>query len=108
PPSSQELQDAAGTGTVLGSPKDKSASIAHSLDIVAKNTNTDLVYSNKMLIALQSIDSSIGSMAASVAKQVNVSGSLFDTSKLGLGTTGSKGVLGIGGHSTTKTLYDLG
>jgi hypothetical protein len=35
PTSPDDLQKAAGTGTVLGSPKDKSVSIANSLEIVA-------------------------------------------------------------------------
>lgn len=107
-PSSDDLQAGAGTGTVLGDPKTKSESIARSLEIVAANTNSDLEYSNAMLKALRSIDSSIGEMAGTVARQIQVSGSMFDTSKLKLGTSGGGGFLGIGASSTTKELWDLG
>jgi hypothetical protein len=109
PTSAEDLQAAAGTGTVLGSPKDKSASIANSLELVAANTNKDLEYSSNMLKALRSIDLSIGAMAATVAKQINVNGSLFDTSGLNIGTSSKKGFLGLfGGSTTTTSLYDLG
>ncbi len=108
-PTAGDIQDAAGTGTVLGSPKDKSASIANSLEIVAANTNKDLQYTNEMLRSLRSIDTSIAKLAGTVAQQVQLQGSLFDTSKLKLGTSGSKGFLGlIGGSTTTKSLFDLG
>jgi len=108
PTSSADLQKAAGTGTVLGSPNDKSASIANSLSLVAKNTAGDLQYSSQMLSSLKSIDASIGAMAATVAKQINVSGSLFDTTKLNIGSSGSAGFLGLFSSSTTRTLYDAG
>jgi hypothetical protein len=108
PPKPEDLQKAAGTGTVLGSPKDQSASIAHSLELVAKNTNEDLQYSNQMLSSLRSIDRSIGAMAAGIAKQINVDGSLFDTTGLNLGQTGSSGFLGLFATSKTRTLYDSG
>lgn len=108
PPSSEDLQKAAGTGTVLGSPNDKSASIAHSLDLVAKNTDGVLQYNNEMLTSLKSIDASIGAMAATVAKQINVSGSLYDTTKLNLGSSGNAGFLGLFSSSTTRSLYDAG
>lgn len=107
-PSAEDLQESAGTGTVLGDAKAKSNSIANSLEIVAQNTNRDLEYSNAMLMALRSIDTSIAKMAGTVARQIQVSGSLFDTSGLNLGTSGSGGFLGIGKKSTTRTLYDLG
>ena len=108
PTSAEDLQKAAGTGTILGSPNDKSASIAHSLDLVAKNTDGVLQYNNQMLSALKSIDASIGAMAATVAKQINVSGSLYDTTKLNLGSSGSAGFLGLFSSSTTRSLYDAG
>jgi hypothetical protein len=99
PTSPEDLQKAAGTGTVLGSPKDKSASIANSLEIIAKNSNTDLEYSNSMLKALRSIDNSIGAMATVVAQQISATGSAFDTLSLKLGTNTSGGlgtILGTG------------
>jgi hypothetical protein len=108
PTSAKDLQEQAGTGTVLGSPKDKSASIANSLELMAANSNKDLEYSNDMLKSLRSIDFSIGKLAGTIAKQIQVSGSLFDTSSLHLGTTGSSGFLGLFSSSTTKSLYDLG
>jgi hypothetical protein len=108
PTSAEDLQAAAGTGTVLGDSKAKSASIANSLEIVAANTNKDLEYSNAMLQALRNIDTSIAKMAGTVARQISVSGSLFDTSKLRLGSTGSSGFLGLFSSSTQRNLFDLG
>lgn len=108
PTSAQDLQDAAGTGTVLGDSKAKSESIANSLELVAQNTNRDLEYSNAMLKALRNIDTSIAKMAGTVARQISVSGSLFDTSNQKLGTNSSGGFLGLFGSTTTRTLYDLG
>lgn len=108
PRSSEDIQKATGIGTVLGSPNDKSASIARSIDLVAKNTDGVLDYNSQMLNSLRSIDASIGAMAATVAKQINVSGSLYDTSKLGIGSSGSAGFLGLFSSSTTRTLYDAG
>jgi len=107
-PSAEDLQSGAGTGTVLGDTKAKSESIARSLELVAANTNSDLEYSNEMLKALRSIDTSISKMAGTVAQQIQVAGSLFDTSGLNLGSSGKSGFLGIGGSSTTRNLYDLG
>ena len=108
-PSSEDLQAGAGTGTVLGDSKAKSESIARSLEIVAANTNSDLQYSNDMLKTMRSIDNSIGRMAGSVARQVQVSGGMFDTTGQNLGTNGKAGFLGLfGGSTTTRSLYDLG
>ncbi|HET7255627.1 MAG TPA: hypothetical protein VFJ46_17860 [Xanthobacteraceae bacterium] len=107
-PTSDDLQAGAGTGSVLGDPKAKSESIARSLEIVANNTNKDLEYTNAMLQALRSIDTSISKLAGTVAKQILVNGGMFDTSKLKLGSSGSGGFLGIGAKSTTRTLWDQG
>jgi hypothetical protein len=108
PPSAQELQDGAGTGSVLGDGKAKSNSIADSLAIVASNTNNQLEYSNKMLTALQSIEAGISKLAGNVARQISVSGSLFDTSKANIGSSGSAGFLGLFASSTTRSLWDAG
>ena len=108
PTSSDDLQKAAGTGSVLGSVNGQSASIQHSLDLVAKNTDGLLTYSNPMLAALKTINASIGTMTAAVAKQIGVSGSLYDTSTLNIGSSGSAGFLGLFSSSTTRTLYDAG
>lgn len=109
PTSAEDLQKAAGTGTVLGDSKAKSDSIARSLEIVAANTNRDLEYSNSMLRSLRSIDTGIAKLAGTVAQQIQVSGSMFDTSGQNLGQTGKSAFLGLfGGSSTTRSLYDLG
>ncbi|HYC66535.1 MAG TPA: hypothetical protein VEC14_17525, partial [Reyranellaceae bacterium] len=108
-PTSDDIQAGAGTGSVLGDMKAKSDSIARSLELVAANTNKDLEFSNDMLKALRSIDNSIAQMAGTVARQIQISGSMFDTSRLGLGDSSKKGFLGLfGGSSTSKTLWDLG
>lgn len=107
-PTAEELQEAAGTGSVLGDSKAKSNSIANSLEIVAANSNRDLEYSNSMLMALRSIDTSIAKMAGTVAQQISVSGSMFDTSGARLGSSGSAGFLGLFSSSTTRELWDLG
>jgi hypothetical protein len=89
----QDLQKAAGTGSVLGDAAAKSDSIQHALDLVAQHTDKNLEYSNGMLRALKNIDNNIGVVAASLAKQLGAGGA-FDTSKLSLGT--SKGVDTVG------------
>jgi hypothetical protein len=106
-PNVDDLQAAQGAGTVLGDSKAKSESIAHSLEIVAANTNKDLEYTNEMLRTLRNIDVGISKLAGTIAQEIQV-GNLFDTSGLNLGTTGSKGFLGIGAKSVTRTLADQG
>lgn len=105
----QEMQDAAGTGSVLGDRSAKSESIARSLEIVASNSNRDLEFSNGMLRALRSIDDQIGTFAASIARSLGAGGAL-DTSGLRLGTTGSAPSLSNLGFSssTNRTLLDQG
>ena len=105
----KKLQEAAGTGSVLGDSTAKSESIQRALDIVAQNTNRDLEYSNAMLRALRSIDNNIGVVAAALARSLGAGGA-FDTSKLNLGTSGRAPTLGnLGfGSVTTKTLADQG
>lgn len=101
-PTAEERQKTQGTGTVLGSADAKSESIAHSLDIVAANSNRDLEYSNSMLRALRSIDQNIGSLTAALARQLGAGGA-FDTSGLNLGSsTKISGVLGL---PSTLTLF---
>jgi hypothetical protein len=48
----------------------QSESIAHSLALVAANTNKSLEYFNPMLRSLRSIDQNIGALAAQVAKEL--------------------------------------
>lgn len=108
PPSAQDLQEQAGTGTVLGDSSAKSNSIANSLEIVAANTNKDLEYSNAMLKALHAIEDGIGKMAGNVARQISVAGGMFDTGGAKLGSNSSGGFLGLFGSTTTRELWDVG
>lgn len=94
-PGWKKNQEQQGVGSVLGDAKAKSDSIAHSLEIVAANTNKDLEYSNAMLKALRSIDNAIGAVAASIARQLSTSAT-FDKSALGLGSTVKGPGLGTG------------
>lgn len=86
PPTPQEMQAAQGTGSVLGDSTEKSNSISNSLELMLKNTNKDLEYSNQMVRSLRSIENNIGNLGSLLAKQLGVSGGAFDQSKLGLGT----------------------
>lgn len=111
----EERQKLQGTGSVLGDSKAKSESLQKALDLVAANTNRDLEYSNDMLKALRSIDANIGALTGLLARQLGVSGGMFDTSDLGLGSVRKPGLLGsiplIGGlfGKTVKTsLLDQG
>lgn len=108
PPSAEDVQAAIGTGTVLGDNSAQSESLANALDIIASNTNEDLEYSNAMVRHLRSIDSGIGTLTAQVARQLNLSGGAFDTSGFKLGQSGSSGILGLFGSSTTRSLWDQG
>lgn len=107
-PTADELQEAAGTGSVLGDGKAKSNSIANSLEIVAANTNKDLEYSNDMLRALRSIDTGISKLAGNVARQITVAGGMFDTSGQKLGSNSGGGFLGMFSTTTTRSLWDVG
>jgi hypothetical protein len=82
----EERRAQVGAGTVLGDSEAKSESIARSLEIAASNSNKDLEYSNGMLRALRSIDQNIGALTGVLARQIGVSGSIFDSSGLGLGS----------------------
>lgn len=108
PPTADDLQAAAGTGTVLGDTRAQSNSIANSLEIMASNSNSNLEYSNQMLRALKAIESGIGNLSGVIARQITVSGSMFDTSGLNIGQSGSAGFLGLFSSSTTRSLYDAG
>lgn len=107
-PTPEDLQAGAGTGSVLGDPKAQSESIKNSLEIMASNSNSDLEYTNQMLRALKGIETGIRNLAGTIARQIQVDGSLFSTSSLNLGQTGSPGFLGLFSSSTTRTLYDAG
>jgi hypothetical protein len=118
PANFKKVQEAQGAGTVLGDASAKSDSIQKSLDALTKNANTDLNYSNQMVVSLRSIDTHIGNLTALLAQQLSVGG-LFDTSALKLGTNSSgvgSGIPLIGGlisslfgsTKTTTTLLDQG
>jgi hypothetical protein len=77
-----------------------SNSLAGALEQANSTSNTDLGYSNAMLVSLRSIDSRIGTVANAIARSIKT-GDLLDTSGLGLGTT-------VAGPSTlTKLLSPL-
>lgn len=106
----KDTQATNGAGTVLGDATAKSDSIAQSLSDLAKDTNTDLEYSNQMVLSLKAIQTSIGSLTSLLAQQLQVGG-LLNTASLGLGTTGGGGgILGslFGSSKTTTTLIDQG
>jgi hypothetical protein len=90
-PTAEDVQKAQGTGTVLGDSSAKSDSIAKSLALVEAHTNKDLEYSSEMVRSLRAIEGNIGSLAAQIAQQMNLSGGGFDTSGLRLGTTTGTG-----------------
>jgi len=108
PTSPEDLQKAAGSGSILGDSRAQSNSIANSLGIMASNSNSSLEYSNQMLRALKAIESGIGNLSGVIARQITVSGSMFDTSGLNIGQSGSAGFLGLFSSSTTRSLYDAG
>ena len=109
PPTAEDMQASIGTGTVLGDSSAQSESIANALQIMAENSNSDLEYSNDMVKYLRNISDGIGNLTAQIARQVGLGGGgMFSTGNLNLGTTGSNGVLGLFGSSTTRSLYDQG
>ena len=109
PPSAEDMQAGIGTGTVLGDSGAQSESIANALQIMADNSNADLEYSNDQVRYLREISAGIGDLTSQIARQVGLgAGGMFSTSGLNLGTSGSSGVLGLFGSSTTRSLYDQG
>lgn len=87
PPTAEEIQKGQGTGSVLGDAEAKSGSIANSLELMAKNSNRDLDYSNQMVKSLRAIETNIGALTSALSRQLNVPGGGFDTSGMGLGST---------------------
>lgn len=111
PTSAGDLQAAAGTGTVLGDPAAKSASIANSLEIMARNSTKGTDHSAAMVSSLRKIESGIGNLAAALARTLGLKGGFFDPDTMGLGANSSGGLFGIGGlfsTKTTKSLFDQG
>lgn len=114
----EQRQSAQGAGSILGDSAAKSESIAKSLDVLEKNSNADLEYSNQMVSSLRSIQSGIGDLSALLARELGVNG-LFNTAGLGLGESSSgvgSGIPLIGGiisslfgsSSSKTTLLDQG
>lgn len=96
----EDVQKVQGTGTVLGDSSAQSTSLSRSLDIMSKNSGTQLEYSNAMVRSLRAIETNIGALSSLLARQLGVSGGAFDQSKLGLGSNTSlngiaNGALGI-------------
>ncbi len=82
--SAAEVQKKQGTGTVLGDSEAKSDSVKKALDLIGKNSDVTLVYTQQMARSLQSIESGIGGLANAVfrangAASGNVAG--FQNSK---------------------------
>jgi phage-related minor tail protein len=96
-----DRQAANGTGTVLGDSKAKSDSITKSMELLKANSDIMLPINQSMLSSLRKIESGISGMAAMVSRTMGVSGGIFDTSGLGIGS--SKGFLGFNSSSTTLT-----
>lgn len=87
--SAESVQASQGTGTVLGDSGAKSESIANSLSIMSGNSDVMIDYTRDMARSLQKIEQSIDRVAAGIARQLGVSGGMFDTNGLGLGRTGA-------------------
>jgi len=80
PNSAEERQKVQGTGTVLGDPSGKTESIAHSLEIMQKNSDLELDYQNSMLDALQNIATALGGAAKGISQTTGITGgSAFGT-----------------------------
>lgn len=103
----RDRQEAQGTGSVLGDKSEKSNSILNSLEIVSRNSNTMLEYQSSMTSSLKSIKENIGGLTTLIARQLSVASGIFDTSKLGIGSSGSN-FLGLFGSKKTVSLQDLG
>jgi hypothetical protein len=88
PSSAARLQEVQGTGTILGSSTNKSDSVQRSIDLMAANSNVLLDETAGMARSLRNIDDGISNLGAAIARQIGVSGGIFDTSGLKLGRDG--------------------
>lgn len=101
PNSAEERQKVQGTGTVLGDPTAKSASMANSLEIMKKNSELELGYQNSMLAALQNIASALGGAAKGIIQTTGITGgSAFGTTEFSDENTFSS--------SKTRSITDSG
>lgn len=99
---SRDRQASAGTGTVFGDDKAKSASIENSLKLLKDNSESGLDYSSGMLSALRNIETGISKMAGTIIRATGLRGGQGDTGGLNLG--GSVG--GFSGRG--RSLADQG
>jgi len=101
PNSAEERQKVQGTGTVLGDPTGKTESIAHSLDIMQKNSELELDYQNSMLTALQNIATALGGAAKGISQTAGITGG----SAFGTVAASNNSLIGA---SHTKDITDSG
>lgn len=95
--SAEDRRALQGVGTVLGSVKSQSQSIAHSLTAAEKYQNQDLQFGSAQVEFLRAIRDGIATLTTTLGRDIGVGGGL-DTSRLGLGTKGK----------TETTLVDQG
>lgn len=72
--SAEERQKAQGTGTVFGMKDAKSESISRSIELLSSNSNIELTYTQGMLRALLSIESSMGGLGNLLIRGSGVTG----------------------------------
>jgi tape measure domain-containing protein len=101
PNSAAERQKIQGTGTVLGDPAAKSASMAHSLEIMQKNSELELDYQNSMLGALRNIETALGGAAKGILQTGGITGG----SAFGTVASANNSLIGA---SHTKDITDSG
>jgi len=101
PNSAEERQKTQGAGTVLGDSAAKSDSIAHSLEIMQKNSELELDYQNGMLSALKNIASALGGAAKGLLQTAGITGG----SAFGTVASSDKAIIGA---SHTKDITDSG
>lgn len=111
--SAETRQKNGGTGTVFGDSSAKSESLSKAIEIVAKNSTTDLAYSAGMLRALQNIESAMAGVTNSVIRnvgpaQVQGLGTKPMFSSAQMAVMGMDQLLGSILWKTTKKITDWG
>jgi hypothetical protein len=101
PDSAEERQKVQGSGTVLGDPTGKTESIAHSLELMQKNSDLELDYQNSMLTALQNIATALGGAAKGISQTAGITGG----SAFGTVASANSSLIGA---SHTKDITDSG
>lgn len=87
-----------GSGTTLGDPSAPSESLSRSMDMVERYQREDLMVSRSMLDALRSIETDIGAVVASIARQLDINTAAVQPN---LGTSTSRQLFGL--MSTTRS-----